>query len=132
MLHTHLNQFETILEVINMTPHAIVLSTTVWDEMNFTHGDDHNITTIRTFEPSGSVVRLDYESKITGELSGFPVMSNALIGHNLPDTKADVYLLVSAMVLAAFPERNDLVAPDTNRASRNEKGHIVSVPGFVR
>ena len=39
----------------------------------------------------------------------------------------------SAMVLAACNDRSDLVAPATGHpdAVRSEKGHIVSVPGFV-
>lgn len=50
----------------------------------------------------------------------------------LPDPQDGVKLIVSAMVLAAS-DRADLVAPATGHPEtvRNEKGHIVSVPGFV-
>ena len=39
----------------------------------------------------------------------------------------------SSLVLAANRTRTDLVAPATGRSEtiRNDKGHIVSVPGFV-
>jgi len=51
----------------------------------------------------------------------------------LPDPVASTSLIVSAMVLGAS-EREDLVAPATGHPDtvRNEKGHIVSVPGFVK
>lgn len=51
----------------------------------------------------------------------------------LPEPKEGVKYIVSAMVLAAS-NRTDLVAPATGHPDcvRNEKGFIVSVPGFVR
>jgi len=51
----------------------------------------------------------------------------------LPEPQEDVMLIVSAMVLSAS-DRNDLVAPATGHKDtmRNARGHIVSVPGFVR
>lgn len=50
----------------------------------------------------------------------------------LPAPQEGVFLIVSAMVLGAS-SREDLVAPATGHPDtiRNEKGHIVSVPGFV-
>ena len=50
----------------------------------------------------------------------------------LPAPEKCVVLIVSAMVLSAS-DRTDLVAPATGHpdAVRNEKGQIVSVPGFV-
>jgi len=50
----------------------------------------------------------------------------------LPEPEKGVKLIVSAMVLSAS-DRDDLVAPATGHPDtvRNEKGHIVSVPGFV-
>jgi len=51
----------------------------------------------------------------------------------LPEPQEDVMLIVSAMVLGES-DRNDLVAPATGHKDtmRNARGHIVSVPGFVR
>ena len=50
----------------------------------------------------------------------------------LPAPEKGIKLIVSAMVLSAS-NRDDLVAPATGHPDtiRNEKGHIVSVPGFV-
>ena len=52
---------------------------------------------------------------------------------NLPEPAENILYIVSALVLAAS-KRADLVAPATGHpeAVRNEKGQIVSVPGFVR
>lgn len=94
----------------NFTPHPIVLNS----------GE--------TFESEG-VARVQAEfielkpglySQAFGEIEG------------LPDPQDGVSLIVSAMVLAAS-QRADLVAPATGHpeTSRNEKGHIISVPGFV-
>jgi hypothetical protein len=83
------------------------------------------------YEPSGEVVRLDYESEEVYALNGNIVERNTLVGHNLPEPREGTLLLVSAMILGAFPERKDLIAPNTNKAVRNESGHIISVPGFV-
>jgi len=51
----------------------------------------------------------------------------------LPEPEDGVFLIVSAMVLSAS-NRVDLVAPATGHpeAKRNERGQIVSVPGFVK
>jgi hypothetical protein len=100
---------------INCTPHAITVAETV-------------------FEPSGSVARVNMETEILPSIDGFNVETATPVGlENLPETTDGVYLIVSAMVLEAGKKlgRSDLVAPNTSKAIRNEKGHIVSVPGFV-
>ncbi len=50
----------------------------------------------------------------------------------LPEQKEGTCIIVSGMVLSAC-SRSDLVAPATGHQEtiRNDKGHIVSVPGFV-
>lgn len=54
----------------------------------------------------------------------------------LPEPEKDVVYIVSALVLAAAEriERDDCVAPATGHPEcvRDERGHIVSVPGFVK
>jgi hypothetical protein len=103
------------MKIVNMTPHAIVVD-----------GLSHMV-----YEPCGTVARLDYESEELYALNGNIVERNVLVGHNLPEPVEGTLLIVSAVVLSAFPNRNDLIAPNTNKAKRNDKGHIVSVPGFV-
>lgn len=54
----------------------------------------------------------------------------------LPDPQDNVFFIVSALVLSAAKEagRKDCVAPATGHPEtiRNQAGHIVSVPCFVR
>jgi len=105
-----------MVEIINLTPHPIVV-------------DNGEVS--KTYEPSGEVARVLTESTKVGEVDGFDVVSTKVIGDNLPEQKEGVYLIVSAMVKGLRPERKDLLAPNTGAAKRNEKGHIVSVPGFI-
>ena len=101
------------MNYINCTPHSIVLNDG------------------RTFDPSGSVARVsssftnvvnDVCSVVYGEVEG------------LPAPKEGTMYIVSAMVLSANSTRTDLVAPASGHPDtiRNEKGHIVSVPCFVK
>ena len=103
------------MKIVNLTPHAIVVGT-------------------ETFSPSGLIARVEMTGTASGELNGFPVRVLAPAGNNLPVVKADTVYLVSGLVLTAAKllGRVDCIAPDTDKGIRNEKGHIVSVPGFVR
>ena len=96
----------------NFTPHAIVLNCS-------------------TSFPSEGVARV---KQSFGEFDKGGVCSqNFGEVEGLPDPVAGTLLIVSALVLQAGG-REDLVAPATGHPDtvRNEKGHIVSVPGFVR
>lgn len=54
----------------------------------------------------------------------------------LPEPQEGVLFIVSAIVLSAvkLSGRNDCVAPATGHSDtiRNDKGHIISVPGFIK
>lgn len=103
------------MQYINLTPHAIRLNDG------------------REFQPSGVIARVsagfsaivdDVCEQTFGEVSG------------LPETQSnDVRYIVSGMVLSALAGvRDDVVAPATGHPAcqRNDKGHILSVPCFVR
>lgn len=97
----------------NFTPHPITLNS----------GE--------VFPPSGVVARVgvkfsDFDKNEIAKQSFGEV-------ENLPEPQEDVFFIVSAMVLSAS-DRKDLVAPATGHpdTKRNEKGHIISVPGFVQ
>ena len=98
---------------VNLTPHPIVL----------------NDGTI--FEPSGNVAR------VSSQHGNFDLNRIALLTfgevEGLPEHQEGVFLIVSALV-QQVAGRPDVVAPATGHRDcrRNEKGHIVSVPGFVR
>ena len=101
------------MNYVNLTPHAIALNDG------------------RVFPASGAVARVsvgfsaivdDVAVQVYGAVQG------------LPDAQPDTRYIVSAMVLSACADRADVVAPATGHADtvRNDKGHIVSVPCFVR
>lgn len=103
------------LRLVNLTPHAINLE------------KDGEILTI---EPSGIVTRVEMvNSKSTEE--EFVTNATALAIIDLPKPQENTYFITS-MIVAQATERKDVLAPDTNNATRNESGHIVSVPGLVR
>lgn len=103
-----------MIKFINATPHAIQLN----------NG--------KVFEPSGILPRVSQEISEFDE-NGIAIQSFGEV-EGLPKAEPGVVYIVSAMVLTAASDRNDLVAPATNHkdTKRNEKGHIISVPGFVK
>jgi len=105
------------MKIINLTPHAI------------------NITDGPTFPPSGKVARVSVQQVDDGMIDGVPVKKQTFGDIvDLPPPAPDTVYIVSSLVLSAAKAagRTDCVAPDTANAVRDENGHIVSVPGFVR
>lgn len=105
------------MNVINLTPHPIVITGGV------------------TFEPSGKIARVTAIQENDGDISGIPVKKQTFGDiTDLPAPQEGTIYIVSAIVLSAAKDagRTDCVAPDTSNAVRNDQGHIVSVPGFVR
>jgi hypothetical protein len=114
--------------IINATPHDIVL----------------NNGTV--FHTSGMVARVDSTTKESGEINGIKMYSveygDVLGLPNEEDVPANTNYIVSAMVLSALKAydskrnmffRRICLSPSTTLSStiRNDKGHIVSVEGFV-
>lgn len=104
-------------KIVNLTPHAI------------------NITDGPTFPPSGTVARVSVQQVGAGTIAGIPVKTQTfgdIVG--LPAPQAGTVFIVSAMVLNAAKAagRDDVVAPDTANAVRDDNGHITSVPGFIK
>ncbi len=101
------------VKFLNYTPHRIVLN----------NGDSY---------PSVGVARVSSTHTEPNEHGIATVRFGEV--ENLPAPAEGVYYIVSALVRAALPEREDLVAPATGHPDtvRNDRGHIVSVPCFVR
>lgn len=86
----------------------------------------------RSFQPSGVVAEV--EQRYT------PFDSDGVCGmffgkvQNVPGPEEDTLYIVPLVVSQAVPDRLDVVSPASNHPDcvRNEKGHIVSVPGFVK
>lgn len=101
------------MKFINCTPHKVVLN-------------DGSV-----FEPSGIIPRVsnsftDFDENFICEVRYGQVQG-------LPEPEDGTIYIVSAMVMAACHDRNDLVAPATGHPGCiRVNGQIVSVPGFVR
>ena len=101
--------------IINLTPHTI------------------NLNDGRSFPPSGQVARVGASFTQFNEDSVCVQVFSEV--QDLPEPRPNTLYIVSGMVLSALNgTRPDVVAPATGHplVSRNEKGHIVSVPGFVQ
>lgn len=102
------------MTILNFTPHSIAL----------------NDGTV--FEPSG-------QARVSASFKPFSgLFTEQVFGDvtGLPEEEDGTVYIVSSIVLSAAKDmgRKDCVAPATGHPDtvRNEKGHIVSVPGFVR
>lgn len=96
---------------VNCTPHTI------------------NLNDGRSYVASGILPRVSVTFTAFVEDISIPTYGDVT---GLPAQVDGVLIIVSAMVLAAS-NRGDLVAPATghNDTIRNDRGHVVSVPGFV-
>jgi hypothetical protein len=136
------------MNIVNLTPHSVVVQFSEGYHCNYCGDAGYNpdcpecrgtgggsvFHKKKVYEPSGIVARIEMAQHPQSKVDGFPVVENKIVGHNIPEPVEGTYLLVSAMVLSVGKElgRTDLIAPNTNEATRNEKGHIISVPGFVK
>lgn len=100
---------------VNCTPHAIQLNDG------------------RIFQPSGEL------ASVTQTVTDFDSdgIAESLFGDLvLPEPRPNTIFITSMLVAqaASAAGRTDVVAPATRHAEtqRNEAGHIVSVPGFLR
>lgn len=108
-------------EVINLTPHPIVIRLGVDEKSDV------------TFPPSGVVARVAEKAvkPTRNEIFGFPVAGKTVVDEvvNLPEPKEGVIYIVSGLV-AQNVSRSDVFSPATgpeDNAIRNEKGHIIAV-----
>lgn len=110
------------MRIINLTPHRVVVCSS-------------DGRPVRTYEPSGSVVRLRTLATPAGELLGVPLVR---LAHGAPeglpgDLQPGDVLIVSTLALGpvaeAVPSGVTVVAPDTGPESvvRDADGRIVGV-----
>jgi hypothetical protein len=106
-------------QFINCTPHAIVVE-----------NEGQKVT----IEPSGFVARVSQNTTETVAVCGFRLFETAFGAVELPAQERGKVFICSAIALTAAKAagRTDCCAPLTDAtATRNEKGFIESVRGFV-
>lgn len=103
--------------IVNCTPHAITL---------FPENGDAFV-----IEKSGLIARLSQTTKVVGEINGVNI-TETQFGENvdLPAPKEGVFIIVSRIVLAANPDRKDLLVP--NELVRDENGQILGCKSLAR
>ena len=104
------------MNIINLTPHSV----------DVVQADG----SIKTYQPSGQVARLDVSRKFVRILDGAEVHRPTMGGvTGLPEAQMDVTLIVSALVAQACPDRSDLVSP--GELVRDSAGKIIGCKGFA-
>ena len=106
--------------IINKTPHMVRIIVEAQNDMSG--------CTSMTIESDGDPIRLEEKRFECGEVEGIPVTYPVYGAANLPEEQPGVYYIVSAMVLNAYPERLDLLAPGP--AVRNGSGQIIACEGL--
>ena len=99
---------------VNLTPHTI-----------------NEVVTGLEIPPSGTVARVAASSTVVDNINGVPIYTTTygdVVG--LPDSQPGVYYVVSGAVLAARPDRKDLLAP--GELVRDNNGQPIGCKGFRR
>jgi len=106
------------MDIVNLTPHDIVIVD------NFTHD------VIKTYPSKGnariSVLYMEKEN-----INGVPIVDEVLGSvYGLPEKEEEHYYIVSNIVKAQLPDREDLLAPVD--FVRDMQGKIIGCKGFRR
>lgn len=105
------------MNFINMTPHPI----------NILDEDNQVIVSL----PKGETIpRLSQSTEIVDEVNGVSITETSFgKTQDLPEPNGDLYV-VSRLVLAANPDRDDLVVP--NQLVRDDNGSIIGCRSLAR
>jgi hypothetical protein len=97
------------INIVNCTPHAVVVNDVIYPKSN-------------------SVARIKVDL-IDTDNDLFKMEKKGSI-EDLPSKKEGTLYIVSAIVFSSS-DRKDLIAPNTGKANRDDKGNIISVPNFI-
>lgn len=101
----------------NLTPHTVTIVTDTGKNV--------------IYKPTGVIPRLSTKTIQVGAVDGIPITSTVFREvQDMPEQQQDVYLIVSRMVLAAMPNRKDLLVP--NELVRNDKGQIIGCRSLAK
>ena len=91
---------------------------------------DINLNSGKVIPASGTVARLEQQTGFFNEDGIAVSWIKRAIGVPLPE---DGTTYIVSLPVAQYCKRSDVVSPATNHQDtiRNEKGHVVSVPGFL-
>ena len=93
---------------------------------------EHIDGTRETFPPSGQIARVELEDEYMFDIEGVPLYKGVVKEvTGIPNKREGVMYIVSLIVVQCV-KRDDLIAPDTHRAIRDDRGRIVAVRGWRR
>lgn len=104
--------------IINCTPHPITI-----------FGANNEV--LLQLPKGETVPRLTQSSQTVQNIAGIPI-TETVFGEttDLPQQQAGVFLIVSRLVLAANPDRSDLLVP--NDMVRDDSGNIIGCKSLAR
>lgn len=113
--------------IINMTPHAIVLGQVESTELGSVFQE------LYVFQPSDKTIRLKQSTefvKYIGDENSPITLTKTVFGEpeGLPEYKEGTYYLVSQLIKSALPDRKDLLVPA--QVFRDQKGIILGCESF--
>jgi len=84
--------------------------------------------------PSSGLARVGTVESEAADVCGYPAITRSWSAvEGLPEPDGESIFIVSSLVLAQVPHRDDVVAPDTGAtAIRDDNGRPVAVRRFVR
>ena len=104
------------MNIINLTPHDVVVQ----------KEDGTRVT----YPASGQVARVEVKDIIIGSIDRIPVRKGKVKEvTGIPKAQEGVMFIVSLFVLQNT-EREDLIAPNTSDAIRDDEGKIIAVRGW--
>lgn len=100
----------TTTTILNLTPHCINVV-------------DSEGEALMSF-PSEGIARLSTTTEVVGSVNGIP-LTKTVFGEveGLPEEKEGTFIIVSAMVKSALPERHDLLVPGLQ--VRDDQGRVI-------
>ena len=100
---------------LNLTPHTVKVL--------------NNDGSFVELKPCGIVPRISTESKLVGHCLNVPIFKTQFgETRDLPIEKQNIFLIVSAMIRSAHPDRKDLISP--KGLIRDDNGSIIGCEGF--
>ena len=89
---------------------------------------------VESIDSSGCVTRVEYEHNLgnTRDYNGINLVNELITGViNIPQPKENTLYIVSRIVYDTLYDREDLICPNSIKASRTDSGSVAYVPSFI-
>lgn len=89
---------------------------------------------VESIDSSGCITRVEYEHNLgnTIDYNGINLVNELITGViNIPQPKENTLYIVSRIVYDTLYDREDLICPNSIKASRTDSGSVAYVPSFI-